>query len=230
MRVNDHVLIRSEQGKNMETKRTHPLILAAAASVLLLSAVGSAALLGWLPGSHGNNSSSVISDTEVKPAAHTAVTTQTTAEQIVEPAPAKPKPVARKAEPRPAPVKVVQTVYEAPATQPAVCHDCGIVESVREVTEAGEGSGLGAVIGGVTGGVVGRQFGGGRGKDVMTVVGVVGGGIAGHQIEKRVRGAKYYEVTVRFTDGSSRIFRQENANWQVGERIRLINGQLTRDA
>lgn len=218
----------ANKGKNMESRRTHPLILAAAASVLLFSAVGSAALLGWLPGSRGDNSATVASDAEVKP----AEPKQTTPAQIVEPAPAKSKPVARKAEPRSAPVKVVQTVYEAPAPaeRATVCHDCGIVESVREMTEAGEGSGLGAVVGGVTGGVVGRQFGGGRGKDVMTVVGVVGGGIAGHQIEKRVRATKHYEVTVRFDDGSSRVYKQDSANWQVGERIRLINGQLSHDA
>ncbi|HEY9381525.1 MAG TPA: glycine zipper 2TM domain-containing protein [Burkholderiales bacterium] len=210
-----------------QAKRIHPLILAAAVSVMLFSAIGSAALLGWLPSSHGDNASEPAS-AQVSQATPTPV--QATPEPVVE-ASAQPKPVVRKAAPRPVPVKPVQTVYEpVQVARKAICHDCGVIESVREVAEAGEGSGLGAVIGGVTGGVVGRQFGGGRGKDVMTVVGVVGGGVAGHQIEKRVRATKHYEVTVRFDDGSSQVYRQENANWQVGERIRLVNGQLTHDA
>ena len=210
-----------------QAKRIHPLILAAAVSVMLFSAIGSAALLGWLPSSHGDNASEPAS-AQVSQATPTPV--QATPEPVVE-ASAQPKPVVRNAAPRPVPAKPVQTVYEpVQVARKAICHDCGVIESVREVAEAGEGSGLGAVIGGVTGGVVGRQFGGGRGKDVMTVVGVVGGGVAGHQIEKRVRATKHYEVTVRFDDGSSQVYRQENANWQVGERIRLVNGQLTHDA
>lgn len=193
-----------------QTNRTHPLLLAAAASVMLFAAVGSAALLGWLPSSHG--------------------------EQQATPAPAEPvaqspaQPVVQTAtpKPQPAPAKAVKTVHREPVriARPALCTSCGTVESVREVTEAGEGSGLGAVIGGVTGGVVGRQFGGGRGKDVMTVVGVVGGGVAGHQIEKRVRAVKHYEATVRFEDGRTAVYRSDTPAWQVGDRVRLVDGSL----
>ncbi|MBX6393317.1 MAG: glycine zipper 2TM domain-containing protein [Burkholderiales bacterium] len=206
--------------------RTHPLILAAAASVIVFAAVGSAALLGWLPSSHGKQEAEAVA------AATSAPQTQ---QPVIEapapaPAPAQPKPVARKSEPQPAPAKVVKAVHREPvraASKPAICTSCGVVESVREVTEAGEGTGLGAVIGGVTGGVVGRQFGGGRGKDVMTVVGAVGGGITGHQIEKRVRGTKYYEVTVRFEDGRTEVYREDAAAWNVGDRVKLVNGRLT---
>lgn len=201
----------------MDHTRTHPLVLAAAASMILFAAIGSAAVLGWLPVSHDAKAGEV------------AATPATTSEQAaIAPTPAQPKPVARKSEPQPTSVKTVKTVYREPmrVTRPAICADCGVVESVREVTEAGEGSGLGAVIGGVTGGVAGRQFGGGRGKDVMTVVGVVGGGIAGHQIEKRVRATKHYEVTVRFEDGRTQTYRHDTQAWQVGDRVRLTDGQL----
>src|SRR5262245_39806246 len=54
------------------------------------------------------------------------------------------------------------------------CRDCGVVQSVREIKQQGEGTGAGAVVGGVVGGVLGHQVGGGRGKDVATAVGVVG--------------------------------------------------------
>lgn len=193
------------------THRTHPLILVAAASVMLFAAVGSAALLGWLPSSHGEQQAAPL--TQSQPAA------QAPAQAAVQPATATPQP---------APAKAVKAVHREPAraARPAICANCGVVESVREVAEAGEGSGLGAVIGGVTGAVVGRQFGGGRGKDVMTVVGVVGGGVAGHQIEKRVRAIKHYEATVRFEDGRTAIYRNDTPTWQVGDRVRLIDGSL----
>lgn len=222
------------------TRHTHPLVLAAAVSIMLFAAIGSAAMLGWLPVSRSAaaGAATTVAPVATAPAAPVpapAVEPATAQAQIPAPAPApaKPRPVVRKATPRPAPAEVVRTVYEsappAPAQQAALCHDCGTVESVREISEAGEGSGLGAVIGGVTGGIVGRQFGGGRGKDLMTVVGAVGGGVAGHQIEKRVRATKHYEVTVRFDDGSSRAYNEAQPAWQAGDRVRLIDGRLNRE-
>ncbi len=219
---------------DIASRRTHPLVLAAAVSVTLFAAIGSAALLGWLPVSHSEAGAAI--PTATAPAA--AIQTPPAAAAIAQlhtpaPLPAKPRAAVRKAEPRPAPIEAVRTVYDsappAPVQRAALCHDCGTVESVREVSEAGAGSGLGAVIGGVTGGIAGRQFGGGRGKDLMTVVGIVGGGVAGHQIEKRVRATKHYEVTVRFDDGSSRVYTEEQSAWQTGDRVRLIDGRLNRE-
>jgi outer membrane lipoprotein SlyB len=211
-------------------------VLAAAVSMMLFAAIGSAALLGWLPVSR---SAPGIATTPAAPvatapaAAVQAPVVEPATAQVQTPTPARPRPVLRKATPRPAPVEVVRTVYEsappAPVQKAALCHDCGTVESVREVSEAGAGSGLGAVIGGVTGGIVGRQFGGGRGKDLMTVVGAVGGGVAGHQIEKRVRATKHYEIAVRFDDGSSRVYTEEQSAWRAGDRVRLIDGRLNRE-
>lgn len=213
----------------MANTRTHPLVLAAAISVILFAGIGSAAVLGWLPVSHGEQQTPSPA-TESPATATLSPQPQQPVAEAPAPAPAQPKPVAQKSTPQPAPVKVVKTGQHEPArvARPAICTTCGVVESVREVTEAGQGSGLGAVIGSVTGGVAGRQFGGGRGKDVMTVVGVVGGGIAGHQIEKRVRATKHYEVTVRFEDGHTQVYRQDTAAWNVGDRVKLIDGQLTR--
>ena len=39
--------------ENASTARTHPLVLAAAASVLVVSAAGTAALMGWMPATRG---------------------------------------------------------------------------------------------------------------------------------------------------------------------------------
>lgn len=141
-----------------------------------------------------------------------------------------------------APVKVAQNVpppgyagvppdYQPPPKVEApkpICHECGVIESVREFEKPGEGSGVGAVAGGVAGGVLGHQTGGGRGKDVMTVLGALGGAFAGHQIEKTVKKVKTYEIAIRFEDGSSRLITQDNPPaWRSGDKVRVVNGMIT---
>ncbi|MGP1685238.1 MAG: glycine zipper 2TM domain-containing protein, partial [Giesbergeria sp.] len=118
----------------------------------------------------------------------------------------------------------------APAIEPArpICHDCGVIESVREVEKKGEGSGLGAAVGGVAGGLLGRQTGNGRGRDVMTVLGAIGGAFAGNAVEKNVKNVKNYEIAIRFDDGTSRLITQDNPTaWRSGDRIKLVNGVIT---
>jgi len=82
---------------------------------------------------------------------------------------------------------------------------------VREVEVKGEGTGLGAIGGAVVGGALGNQVGKGNGRKAMTVLGAVGGGLAGHEIEKRARSEKHYEVRVRMDDGSVRTLTQKTA-------------------
>jgi outer membrane lipoprotein SlyB len=140
-----------------------------------------------------------------------------------------------------APVQVAQNVppppgagvppdYQAPPKVEApkpICHECGVIESVREVEKKGEGSGVGAVAGGVAGGVLGHQTGGGRGKDVMTLLGAIGGAVAGHEIEKNVKKVKSYEVAIRFEDGSSRLISQDNPPaWRQGDKVKVVNGMI----
>ena len=115
----------------------------------------------------------------------------------------------------------------APAPRP-ICYDCGVVESVREVKQAGEGSGVGAVAGGVAGAVLGRQIGGGRGRDLATVAGAVGGAVAGHQVEKHVKSSVVYEISVRMEDGSLRsITESAPPTWRAGDRVRVQGDRLT---
>ncbi|MBI4756252.1 MAG: glycine zipper 2TM domain-containing protein [Betaproteobacteria bacterium] len=81
--------------------------------------------------------------------------------------------------------------------------------------------------GGVVGGLLGHQIGGGRGKDLATVAGAVGGAVAGHQIEKSVRKTTRYEVTVRFEDGSTKVFSQDQQpTWRSGDRVKVTNGAI----
>ena len=128
------------------------------------------------------------------------------------------KPVAKvapKASPAPAP-----KVAAAP-----VCHDCGVVESVRALTKKGEGSGVGAVAGGVIGAALGNQVGGGNGRKAMTVIGAVGGGLAGHEIEKQTKSTTVQQVTIRMDDGSVRTLEQASAP-AVGARVQVEGGKL----
>ena len=116
----------------------------------------------------------------------------------------------------------------APVTAAAsVCRDCGTVTGVREINTPGQPSGIGAVAGGVLGGVLGRQIGGSNHRTAGTVIGAVGGGVAGHQIEKQAKSGKSWEIGVRFDDGNSRSFTQDtHPSWNMGSRVRLVNGAL----
>jgi outer membrane lipoprotein SlyB len=125
------------------------------------------------------------------------------------------------AKPHKAPVNTANSTY----TQP-ICQECGVIESTRELDTSGTASGIGAVGGAVLGGVLGHQVGDGRGKDVATVAGAVGGAVAGNEIEKRTKTTKSYEVTVRFNNGSSRVFNEANSNWRNGDHVRVTDGVI----
>ena len=220
---------------------THPILIIAAISVTLLSAAGIAAIMGWIPASNSQQAATPA----VAEAPKSLETKPTEVHKVAEAA--KPAPVpAAKSKSAAKPVAVAETkpaaapeprvveytpppvqVAAAPPARP-ICHDCGVVGSVRTIEKAGEGTGLGAVAGGVLGGVLGNQVGGGRGKDVMTVLGAVGGGFAGHQVEKNVKKTKSYEVTVQFEDGTTRVLTQDTEPWfRAGDKVKVSNGVIT---
>jgi outer membrane lipoprotein SlyB len=187
------------------------VIWIAGIALTLFCAVGIGAVMGWIPSSISGQSDTV------------AVVQQPA--NIVPPA--APKKYAATAT-LPAPVP-----HAPPAQVAAVstCAECGVVESVREVDTKGKGTGIGGVGGAVVGGLLGNQVGAGRGKDVMTVVGVVGGAVAGNEIEKRVKTTKSYHVTVRFNDGTSRVFSAASlTSWHSGDKVKVIDGVLRSNA
>ncbi|MDP2171799.1 MAG: glycine zipper 2TM domain-containing protein [Rhodocyclaceae bacterium] len=213
------------------TSRLHPLVAVAAVAVTLLSLTGIAAMTGYLPTGKAATGESTAAGAVPSNAAGAA--------GAVPPAPtlAQPAneivPTGKKVE-KPAP-KPVAKLAQAPATPappppvaaPAPCQTCGVIDNVREVTQAGEGSGLGAVAGGVIGGILGNQIGGGTGNKIATVAGVAGGAYAGHQVEKSQKKTTRYEITVRMNDGSLRNMTQDSVpGWRIGERVRVENGVL----
>lgn len=222
---------------NNTTKRIHPLVAGAAISVILVSLTGVAAITGLLPTSHSTTAPAMA---EAPAAANGADTLA--AANIPAPAPAikadeseavtKPAPAQHSAEPRTAKAAHTQprTTYSphAVAQAPAICSSCGRVESVQAIQHHAKPSGVGVVAGAVLGGVLGNQVGGGNGRTLATVAGAVGGGYAGNEIEKRTRSTTSYQVRVRMEDGSVRTFPYaQQPGWNVGDRVRVVNGHLT---
>jgi outer membrane lipoprotein SlyB len=190
------------------SKPLHPLAWVAGVAIILFSAVGIAAFMGWTPTAMGGADNKSLLEAQ----------SATAAEEATKAPLAVAAPARKKAH--------VQAADNTPA-RPNRCSACGVVESVREIETKGTGSGLGAVGGGVVGGLLGNQVGGGRGKDVATVVGVVGGAMAGNEVEKRSKSTKSYVITVRFDDGSSRVIDEINPPvWRAGDKVKVVNGSI----
>lgn len=215
--------------------KIHPLVAVAAGSVIVVSLVGTAAIMDWLPGSHSDDKApevvAAVQPGSAEPAPAKAETGSSSATTHSAPAPkrsAPPKPAAAAA---PAPVAA-----PAPAAMPSpppvaakapACELCGKVVDVRAVEVASKPSGVGVVAGAVVGGLLGNQVGGGSGKTLATVAGAVGGGYAGNEIEKRTRKATAYEVDVMMESGERRSFSFETQPaWREGDRVKVVDGQL----
>lgn len=228
--------------------RIHPLVAAASVSVIVASLVGVGAMTGLFPNSH---SSAPAVTTSAVPAPVVAQTSpaETIAANSLAPSAEKKagadsgdaatvKRSASSSAPQksyaPRPVKSAQAPAYTPdyreparAQAPAICYECGRVEAVNTVQTQAAPSGVGMIAGGVVGGLLGNQVGGGNGKKIATVAGAVGGGYAGHEIEKRTRSTTTYEVRVRMEDGRTRSFPYNNQpQWNVGDRIRVVDGYL----
>jgi outer membrane lipoprotein SlyB len=229
-----------EQPNTPARPRLHPLVATAAISVIVLSAVGVTALVM-------NHSSAQSSPYDAPPptAAYSAPA------PIAPPAQASSQvsqPVSQAA-PEPAPlVATAPTPYAAPTVShaqpatpvydqpqrvaevaPPVCHNCGVVDSIRDIKVKGEGTGVGAVGGAVVGGLLGNMVGSGRGKALATVAGAVGGGFGGNAIEKNVRSEVEHRMVVRLDGGGTRTFTQSSPfPYREGERVRVVNGHVER--
>ena len=113
-------------------------------------------------------------------------------------------------------------------SRPVPYSDQGVVRAIDVIPVASRPSGAGAILGAIVGGVVGNQFGSGSGRALTTIGGAVAGGVAGNAIEKKTRKEdEVFRVSVRFEDGSIRDFDyQQIGDLRVGDRVRLVNGQL----
>jgi outer membrane lipoprotein SlyB len=225
----------------METptsKSPHTLFWIAGIAVTVFSAVGIAAVMGWIPTSTSSESIVLTQPpaAPVKPAAPAKTQAQLQAEAQARAdaraqAEAKAKAEARAEDRAEARADRQDQARADKRAARAQCANCGVIESIREVEAKGEGTGLGAVGGAVVGGVLGNQVGDGSGRRIATVAGAVGGAVAGHQIEKHVKSTKSYEITVRFQNGSSSVIHADTApSWRTGDRVKVTNGVISSNA
>lgn len=172
------------------TKRIHPLVAGAAASVMLVSLLGAAAIAGILPSSHSTAAQTaqmaaqpaVAASAPAAAALPQQAATVPVAKEVVEPqtvvhhqhvqhaashAQTRPTQVAQAA---PAQQHAPAPVYQQPAAAPQ---------------PVAQNSPVGIAAGAVVGGLLGNQVGKGNGKTLATIAGAVGGGYVGNEIAKR---------------------------------------------
>jgi len=206
----------------------HPLVAAASIAVIVMCAVGVAAVMGWLPSPSANpHADTPVAEAGPESANLAPAPAQTPAQQAqAQPAQQGTGRPASAAAPRPA-------AAPAPAPAQQACATCGVVETIRQVQVPVKDNSdhlVGTIGGGVVGGVVGNQFGGGSGKTALTVLGAVGGALAGREVERNIRQQQtvtHYELTVRMRDGSARQFRSAQPfAFASGDHVRVENNQL----
>jgi outer membrane lipoprotein SlyB len=216
-------------------KRTlHPLLTAAAVSVIVFSGVGVAAITGILPTTKGSvKEQPVLAETEAPASESTPAAVPAPKAPVPVHKPAKKRVVDTAPKPRPAPAPAPVT-YEPVAQAPQPLETpkpvvkpglLGTVESVREVEQAGDAKGIGAVGGGIAGAVLGHNIG--DHNKLVTVLGAAGGALLGNQIEKQARATKHWEMTLRLDDGTTQTIQSDaQPVWRQGDRVRLLNGEL----
>lgn len=224
---------------DLQPRRMHPLVAAAAGSIVVVSLLGVAAITGVLPVAKSTDGPTTTVDhsqyaltSAQQPSSNAMRSSQVTQAQPTQQQAqqAQYAPQRAPAQRAPAPQPSYAQSSAAPAQrQAATCSTCGTVQSVEPISTQGQASGLGAVGGAVAGGLLGNQFGAGNGRTAMTVVGALGGGLAGNEVEKRVRSETVYRVYVRMDTGKTRYWTYQSApGVQPGDRVRLENNGLVR--
>jgi uncharacterized protein YcfJ len=192
------------------TNRIHPLMAAAAASVIVVSLVGTAAITGILPSSNSAPSPQAAAlmtsqnpyvpayaqPAQVQPVgyaqpaqAQPVAYAQPVQGAYAQPAAAMYTQAAPVAAPAPAPVVIKETIIkEVPAKQAVprprtvVHHTYARNDYAPAPRPAPQPNYIGIGTGAVIGGLIGNQVGGGNGKKLATVAGIIGGGYLGNQM------------------------------------------------
>jgi uncharacterized protein YcfJ len=168
--------------QNMESiknaARIHPLMAAAAVSVVIVSMAGTAAITGLLP-----NSRATVAPAQTALPVAAQLSAMPPAPVMVAAAPQQ----QYLPEPEPAPV-----VHQAPAVKHHAVHHTQLARNdynqnysapaVQQQAAPAQPNYVGIGVGAVVGGLLGHQVGGGNGKKLATVAGAIGGGMLGNQI------------------------------------------------
>lgn len=202
--------------------KTNPIVIAAAASLILFSVVGIGVMTGLIP--TANSKTDPKGATSVNaPAAKSAGAARTDSK------PSLAKVTAAESAPAVTTKPALSTEAVDKNTELPLCEQCGVVQSVRAVQNKGEASGLGAIAGGITGAVVGNRVGEGQGKTLATMVGVVGGAVAGNKIEENMKKTQSVSVTLLMDSGTTRTLRlATDPGVLPGDKVKVVNGALVR--
>ena len=156
------------------SKRIHPLVAIAAATVTLFSLLGIAAITGLLPSSHSSSPDSSRDNQQINAMAEPGKASDPGWTES-KPGNAQPqKSVVHQSKPATA---AVASNEPAQSTQ--------AVAAPAPVKQQPKNSAVGIGVGAVVGGVIGNQVGSGDGKALATILGAVGGGYVGNEIAKK---------------------------------------------
>jgi uncharacterized protein YcfJ len=194
------------------TARIHPLMAAAAVSVIVVSLAGAAAITGILPSSHGAPEPAAagmpLAATQAQAPLPGVPAYAAQPQQPVQAAYAQPLPAAASmplaaaqpavaaVQPAPAPVVIKETIIKEVPAKPAhpVRHHTSYAhnDAPRYYEPAprpapAQPNYMAIGTGAVVGGLIGNQVGNGRGRTLATVAGVIGGGLLGNQIANQNR-------------------------------------------
>lgn len=184
--------------------RIHPLVAAAAVSVIALSATGIAALTGVLSSSKAEPAAQIlpaglmtqqaIGARQAGEAQQLAAAQQLAPQALQQPA-FNPEPAPAVRQPA-APERVVvrEIVYREPAPRKVV-HKAPVrseaqqqqqpVYAAAPVAQESKPNYVAIGTGAVVGGLIGNQIGDGNGKKLATLAGIIGGGYVGNEIADR---------------------------------------------
>ncbi|MDQ1815837.1 glycine zipper 2TM domain-containing protein [Massilia sp. CCM 9210] len=184
--------------------RIHPLMAAAALSVIALSVAGTAAITGLLPSSKADTSAVATAPQQLTapqalaalPSPALAAQPAPTAQQLADaqmlvakysPQAAQPRPAPEEVYEKPVVKKVVHTPRRAPQQTRVAQHQAPNyrAQPAQPAQQASQPNYVGIGAGAVIGGLLGNQIGGGRGKKLATVAGAIGGGFLGNEIANR---------------------------------------------
>ncbi|HEX2949070.1 MAG TPA: glycine zipper 2TM domain-containing protein [Armatimonadota bacterium] len=164
---------------NKQSGRIHPLMAGAAVSVMLVSLVGTAAITGILPTSHGTNvPAPVAASAALAPAGSVASTLAAALAPLISADDSEPQRVVHHHH-----VAHHTTTVQAQPSQYAA--QAPVYPQPPQPAPVAQNSPLGIGVGAVVGGLLGSQVGGGRGRTLSTIAGAVGGGYVGNEIAKR---------------------------------------------
>ncbi|MDB5960233.1 MAG: hypothetical protein JWP59_1527 [Massilia sp.] len=130
------------------------------------------------------------------------------------------------------PLQLVGTVPPPPREREVrFCSNCATVEAINVIEVKGDGNYIGTIGGGVLGALAGSQVGGGSGRTAAQVAGALGGAYVGRNIDRQNdKQSRHFEVVIRFANGGTQTVQYANdPGLRVGEKVKLIDGALTRD-